>query len=218
VGHPAYSVRLLKAKGEIPGKEAALGLRAHSGWAVLVVLAGSRESPIVVERRRIEITDPKIAGSKQPYHAAQGLPLKDAEALVSACTEASVQLATEAVKTAIRDAKRKGYEISISCILTSSGKPIPALDKILASHPLLHAAEGELFRNVIARACLNHHLPVVVVKEKELVSRSQNDIGISGEQIQQHLQQMGKAIGPPWRQDEKYASLAAWIASSAGAN
>jgi hypothetical protein len=29
---------------------------------------------------------------------------------------------------------------------------------------------------------------------------------------------MGKAIGPPWRQDEKHASLAAWIASSAGSN
>jgi hypothetical protein len=208
----------LKAKTEIPDKEAALGFRAHSGWAVLVVLAGSIESPIVVERRRIEIADPKIAGSKQPYHAAEGLNLKDAEALVSACTEASVQLATEAVQAAIRDAKQKGYEISTSGILTGSGKPIPALDKILASHPLLHTAEGELFRNVIVRACLNHHLHVVAVKEKELLSRSQNDIGISGELIQQNLQRMGKAIGAPWRQDEKFASLAAWIARSARSN
>jgi hypothetical protein len=56
---------------------------------------------------------------------------------------------------------------------------------------------------------------VVAVKEKELLSRSQNDIGISGELLQQHLQRMGKTIGAPWRQDEKYASLAAWIASCA---
>jgi hypothetical protein len=169
---------------------------------------------MVVERRRIEVADPKIAGSKQPYHAAEGFSLKDAEALVSACTEASLQLATQAVREAIADAKREGYEISTSCILTGSGKPIPALDKILASHPLLHTAEGELFRNVIARACLNHHLPVVAVKEKELMARAQDDLGISAELIEQHLQRMGKAMGAPWRQDEKYASLAAWIASS----
>jgi hypothetical protein len=173
---------------------------------------------MVVERRRIEIADPKAAGSKQPYHASMGLSLKDAEALVSACTEASVRLATEAVRAAIADAKHKGCEISASGILTGSGRSIPALEKILASHPLLHKAEGELFRNVIARACLNHHLSVVAVMEKELMSCAQNDIGISGELIEQHLQRMGKAIGAPWRQDEKYACLAAWIARSARSN
>jgi hypothetical protein len=199
-------------------KQAALGFRAHSGWAVLVALAGPIGSPIVLERRRIEIADPKIAGSKQPYHAAEGRKLKDAEVLVNACIEGSVKLATDAVQAAITDAKQKGYEISTSGIVTGSGKPIPALDKILASHPLLHTAEGELFRNVIARACLNHHLRVVAVKEKDLMSRLQNDMGVSGELIQQHLQRMGKAIGAPWRQDEKYASLAAWIASSARSN
>jgi hypothetical protein len=174
------------------------------------------ESPIVVERRRIEIADPKIAGSKQPYHAAKGLPLKGAEAFVSACAEASAQLAAEAVREAIANAKQKGYEVSTSCILTGSGRSIPALDKILASHPLLHTAEGELFRNAIARACLSQGLSVAAVKEKELIARRAKDLGIPGGLIEQHLQRMGKTLGAPWRQDEKYASLAAWIASSAG--
>jgi hypothetical protein len=56
----------------------------------------------------------------------------------------------------------------------------------------------------------------VSVKKKELIARAAKDIGISGELIDRHLQRMGKAIGPPWRQDEKHASLAAWTASSAG--
>ncbi len=185
---------------------------------MLVVLAGPMESPIIVERRRIEIADPKIAGSKQPYHAAKGLSLKGAEALVSACAEASAQLAVEAVGEAIADAKQRGYEVLTSCILTGSGRSIPALEQILASHPLLHTAEGELFRNAIARACRNHGLPVIAVKEKELIARAAKDLGISGELIDQHLQRMGKAIGAPWRQDEKHASLAAWIARFAGSN
>jgi hypothetical protein len=174
------------------------------------------ESPIIVERRRIEIADPKIAGSKQPYHAAQRLSLKGAEALVSACAEASAQLAAEAVRDVISDARQRGYEISSSCILTGSGRSLPALEKILASHPLLHTAEGELFRNAIARACLKQGLSVVAVKEKELIARAAKDLGISGELIDRHLQRMGRAIGPPWRQDEKHASLAGWIASSSG--
>jgi hypothetical protein len=59
---------------------------------------------------------------------------------------------------------------------------------------------------------------MIAVKEKELIARAATDIGISGELIDQHLQRMGKAIGPPWRQDEKRASLAAWIAGSSGLN
>src|SRR5258708_3996478 len=49
---------------------AALGFRAHSGWAVGVVVTGSRSNLEVLERRRIEIADAAIPGSKQPYHAA----------------------------------------------------------------------------------------------------------------------------------------------------
>jgi len=55
---------------------------------------------------------------------------------------------------------------------------------------------------------------VVVVKEKELIARAAKDLGISGEVIDQHLQRMGRAIGRRGREDEKHASLAAWIASS----
>jgi hypothetical protein len=200
----------------LPGEKAALGFRAHSGWAVLVVVGGPLESPVVVDRRRIEIADSTMAGSKQPYHAAEGLNLKDAEILVNACTERSTQLATAAVEAAIRDAKRKGYRVSTSGTVAGSGKAVPALEKILASHPLLHTAEGELFRNVIKQACANHHLSVVAVKEKELTSVAQNELGISGELIEQHLQRMGKAIGAPWRQDEKSASLVAWMALAQG--
>ncbi len=197
-------------------QQAALGFRTHSGWAVLVVVAVPIEQPVIVQRRRIEIADPEIAGSKQPYHAAEALNLTDAEALVNACTERSGHLAGAAVEAAIRDAEQNHYQVSISGILAGSDKPLPGLDKILASHPLLHTAEGELFRNVITRACVNHSLPVVAVNQKELMSRAQNQLGMSGEGIQQHLQRMGKAIGAPWQQDEKSATLVAWIALASG--
>ena len=46
------------------------GFRAHSGWAAMVAVAGTILAPLVIERRRVVIADPSMAGSKQPYHAA----------------------------------------------------------------------------------------------------------------------------------------------------
>src|SRR5437879_9404520 len=59
---------------------AALGFRAHSGWAALVVVAAPSRSPAVIVRRRIELVDLGIP--RQPYHAAQKLDLKEAEEVV----------------------------------------------------------------------------------------------------------------------------------------
>jgi hypothetical protein len=53
------------------------------------------------------------------------------------------------------------------------------------------------------------------VKEKELSVRAREERGFSEMAIEQHLIRMGKAVGSPWRQDEKFASLAAWIALAA---
>ena len=57
----------------------AVGFRAHSGWAAVVSLAGPPASPTVVDRRRIELADAAIEGSKQPYHEAEGKKPKEAE-------------------------------------------------------------------------------------------------------------------------------------------
>ncbi|HEX8799803.1 MAG TPA: hypothetical protein VF772_14390 [Terriglobales bacterium] len=196
---------------------AALGFRVHSGWAVLVVLAGPVETPTILDRRRIEMADVEMAGSKQPYHAAQQLNLREAANLIAACVEASVRLAEKAVKAALDDAIRKSFRVSACGVPIGSGRPLPTLEKILPSHPLLHTAEGELFRNAIMTACRNYGLSVTSVKEKEAWIRSSLQLGISQAGIQHQLARMGKAIGPPWRQDEKSATLAAWLALAADA-
>ena len=196
---------------------AALGFRVHSGWAVLVVLAGPLETPTILDRRRIELADVEMAGSKQPYHAAQQLNLREAANLIAACVGASVQLAEKAVKAALDDAIRKSFRVIACGVPIGSGRPLPTLEKILSSHPLLHTAEGELFRNAIITACGNYGLSVTGVKEKEALIQSPSGLGISEEGILQHLARIGKTIGPPWRQDEKSATLAAWLALAADA-
>ena len=45
---------------------AAIGLRAHSGWAALVVVAGHPHFPEVIARKKIELVDATIPGAKMP--------------------------------------------------------------------------------------------------------------------------------------------------------
>ena len=194
------------------GEHTALGFRVHSGWAALAVLTGPVDSPMVVDRKRIDIADAHISGSKQPYHAAGAMKLEEAKTLIQACTESSTRLATDGVQAAIADAKLGGYRVSAAGVLTSSGRPLPALEKILSSHPLLHTAEGELFRHAILSACESCGLALVTVKEKELLGCCPRKLGVSDAAVLQHLARMGRAVGSPWRQDEKFAALAAWIA------
>ena len=58
----------------------AFGLRAHSGWAVLVALCGPSSSPVVVDRRRLVLCDGSFP--RQPYHAAESLSAAKAQTLV----------------------------------------------------------------------------------------------------------------------------------------
>jgi mitochondrial fission protein ELM1 len=58
----------LKSKSE----RAAFGFRVKSGWAAAVLLSGLPRSPRVCDSFVIDLCDPKIPATRQPYHAAMG--------------------------------------------------------------------------------------------------------------------------------------------------
>jgi hypothetical protein len=179
----------------------ALGFRAHSGWAAMVAVAGTLSAPRVLERRRITIADPHLPGSKQPYHAAAELPFSQAEISLRKALESSRAMALDAVLASIEALRSQGHDVVGCGLLVGSGKPLPELPAILASHPLLHTAEGQMFREVLSWAARECNLPVTAVPEKNLSAASLSAIG-----------SLGKAIGPPWTQDQKYATIAALMA------
>ena len=84
-----------------------------------------------------------------------------------------------------------------------------------ASHALIHTAEGELFRKALVNASERYGLPVTGVKERELFDRGTVDLHIPVDKLKRHVAELGRAIGPPWRQDEKLAALAGWVALAA---
>jgi hypothetical protein len=175
---------------------ASLGFRVHSGWAVAVVVASGR----IVERRRIELADGTVP--VQPYHAAEPLPFPEAEQLIRRAEEISGRLARREVERLL------AFRVCVACVLENSARALPELKAVLASHPLIHTAEGELYREALRRACTHLAIPLVHAKEKEVPSRIPPE-------LRQRIADYGKVIGPPWRADEKLAAAAAYLAEIA---
>jgi hypothetical protein len=191
---------------------AALGFRAHSGWTVVVAVAGSLSKPVVLERRQIVIADASIPGSKQPYHTAERLDIQKAEALIGLCRDRSTVLATSAIGAVVAELSNKGHRVVGAGILFRSGRPLPNLVTTLQSHALIHTAEGEFFREALVQASEHCSLPVNRVTEREIWDRGAAAFRLSPAALQQKIGELGRSLGPPWRQDEKLATLAAWIA------
>ena len=181
-------------------KRAAIGVRAHSGWAALVSVCGKPGSVQVLDRRLIVIADTKVPGANQPYHFAERLELGAAEKHIADCAAVSERLAVAAIGEAVRELK--GYEISGAAILLASGRALPTLPDILASHALIHTAEGEFFRQTIRQACARLGIGVTGIRERELSE---------GSASQQEIANLGKIVGPPWTQDQKMAAMAAMM-------
>ena len=167
----------------------------------MVAVAGTMDTLRVLERRRIAIADAEVPGSKQPYHAAAELPFPKAEALVREAMESSRALAAEAMAAAVQTLRSQGHEVAGCGIVLGSGKALPGLEGILASHALIHTAEGEMFREVLVWAAHELGLAVTGVPAKELDAAAL-----------QRIDSFGKLIGPPWTEDQKYATVAALMA------
>jgi hypothetical protein len=202
---------LPKSSTPLPN-EGALGFRPHSGWAALVAVAGPATEPSVVLRRRVVLSR---RTPRQPFHAAEGKPFAAAEELIRRASAEATALADRAVADAIAELQALGYEPVGSGLLLASGRPIPGLREILASHALIHAAEGELFRDVLRQASRRYGLRVSEVKDRELDERVTKALRRPAAEVARRLAEWGKALGAPWTQDEKRAALAAWLALAA---
>jgi hypothetical protein len=192
-------------------KRAAIGIRAHSGWGALVAVSGNSAAVDVVERRRIAITDPNIAGANQPYHFAQGQKLPEAERYLRECAAISEQLAFAALDDVVQELQRREYAVAGCAILLASGRTLPALPQILSSHSLIHTAEGEFFRAAFRRASERLEIRVIGIRERELDWRAEEVLGKQAIRLRGQIATLGRSVGPPWTTDQKTASLAALL-------
>jgi hypothetical protein len=193
-------------------KRAAAGFRVHSGWTALVALAVVKGAPTVLTRERVHLVETFTYEFRQPYHTAEKLPPEKAAAFVSRMRAEARRLALRAIRTLQTDLREQGYELMHSGLPLASGRPLPALHKILASHSLIHTADGELFREAILYASARCHLKAVTIKEKDLFDSASRVLHVTSSELARHITELGRPLGSPWSQDEKFASLVAWLA------
>jgi hypothetical protein len=195
---------------------AAIGIRPHSGWGALLVVAGHPGAVDVIDRRKIVITAPNIKGAKQPYHFALEQKLQDPESYLAECAAATERLALDALREAMEKARHRGKGVESCAVLLAAGRALPALKKILASHPLIHTAEGEFFRQSFRRAGELLNLRVKGIRERDLDERARVAFGVKAEPLKGEIARLGSSLGPPWTSDQKNACLAALLALADG--
>ncbi len=195
-------------------QRAAVGFSPHSGWAAAVVLAGPVPRPVLVDRRRFLLAEPDDPVGKQPFHAAEEMRLPQATRLVDRCVADSSNRAAAELQRLAADLEAAGYRLAAGGLCGKEARPLGPLATILASHALIHAAEGEMFRQALREAAAKRTMPFVEVVEREAEARCAKAVALATETVRSHLATMGRAAGPPWTKDQKIAALVAWTCLS----
>ena len=189
-----------------------VGCSVHTGWAVLVVVAGPAKAPSIVARRRVELAEDEQA--RFVYHRAEEMALAEAAKLVDRRSREALAKATTAFEAVANDVGKEAPLAALGII--ESNRVLPSsLEAILRSHASIHTAEGALYRGALEEAARKKKLAVVRVSSKQLPTRAAAAIGVKAEALPAWLAELGRAAGRPWGRDEKDALLVACVALAA---
>ena len=195
-------------------KKAAIGFRVHSGWSVLVAVSLEKGAPTVISRQRVQLVQTFSYKFRQPYHTAEKMHFKDAGKFISGVRTEAQGIADRVLRSVQVDLGKQGYHLDRGGLLLASGRPLPELKKILHSHALIHTADGELFREVLRRASVRCGLKIMCTKERELLDHCAEIFSRDPEGLLRQVTELGRPFGAPWSQDEKLATLVAWLVLS----
>jgi hypothetical protein len=167
-------------------------------------------SPLVLLRERPHLVKTFTYEFRQPYHTAAKRRLVEAHGFISRLRVEARGLSYRVVHSVQMNLQKQGYELKCCNLLLASGKPLPALPNILASHALIHAAYGELFREALLHASKRCGVELFTAKESELLARAVHDLHLQRNELRRRLTNLGHPLSP-WSQDEKFAALVAWL-------
>src|SRR5947208_13718235 len=103
----------MPAQPSVFGRErpAAVGCRAHTGWAVLVVVAEDIQRPEVLLRARAELSDSTGRVRKNAYQASRGLEPAVAAELIDKAGQIAAERAADALDRTLRQATHSGADL-----------------------------------------------------------------------------------------------------------
>jgi len=192
----------------LPVMNGVLGFRPHTYWAAVVALGGSLEAPRVLERARFEFAGPD---ERFIYHRAAKGDCEAAAALIEQARGRCQGTAAAHIAALRERLDSAGVEVRLAATMAAAARPPEDLPSILQSHALIHAAEGNLGREVIASAARFAGLEVHRFAEQELAGRLHARLGSHEPSLPTRMKQMGATVGPPWGEDYRLAAQAAWL-------
>jgi hypothetical protein len=179
----------------------------HWSWS-----PGGVARPEVVFRGRAELGDPAGRVRRNVYHAARALELAAAAALVEAAKRIAAEQATAAFERTVRQASDEGAVVRSCAVVVGTFPGGARLESILASHALVHAAEGRLYQGALLQSAESCGLATIAVPRRSIWEEGESALGVARDELRQWIDQLRREVGPPWAEDQKLAALAAWIA------
>lgn len=193
----------------------AVGFRVKSGWATAVLLAGPAQSPQVLDRRVIELCDPEVPDTRQPYHARAGT-LEEDEAKIKRRVTLIRRATKKSVATLLKRCSDEGLHVRGAGLVVGS---VINPATIGNTHIRAHALEGRLFRTVLEEALRSNGVASSVIVERNAYAQAAEILSLPEVELKREVSALGRSLdsplrlrsGPAWRADEKLAALAAWM-------
>jgi hypothetical protein len=177
---------------------AALGLVPHTGWTWLVRVRRTDDGCAVEQRERVVACD-VLEG--ELYHLAAERT-REQERFLATRRAAALGQAQDALAPHVEGIRH--------LIVLGKRMALPPLERILGAHPLIHGAEGELWRALFAEA--GEALGLTVARREAGAVREALAKKESSAAITAFLATGKKAVGAPWNREPQDAALAAWSA------
>jgi hypothetical protein len=186
----------------------AIGFRVKTGRATAVVMAGPASAPRVLSRKSLQLFDPAIPQSYQPWHAELELPPAESARVVPEALKAVERVALSALRELVGELQPAHSSIlGIALVAGSATDP----ESIRNPHMRAHAREGQLFPHALAVAAKAMRIPAVTLVESEVFAKAAAKLGKSPVAIKIAVTELGRAVGKPWSTEEKAAAAAAWM-------
>ncbi len=190
---------------------ATLGFRVKTGRAIVVALAGPASAPRLLFRREVQLCDPNVPESRQPYHGGIMPFVPAPPKAVARGRKAALRVGIAVVRALAEELRLAGFHLAGVALVVSSN---PDLSRIGSSHVRAHALEGVLFREVLEAGARASRVPSTLVLEREALARASRALRRPERRLHGALAELGAQAGRPWRAEEKSATLGAWLALS----
>jgi hypothetical protein len=189
-------------------KPVVLGFRVRTGRATALALQGSRAEPTILWRRQVELFDPEVSESREPYHPALDFEGARGEKLVRRAVEAATRVGRRAVAELVSELRAGDWECLRGGLVVGSLID-PA--RIGNPHVRAHASEGKLFREIVESGLAECGVASFTITSDRLYERATEALSLPEPEIREALREMGVSAGRPWRGEHKEAALAAWM-------